>query len=86
MQHRVDEQCEEIVSLRLQLESAKGEAKQLCEQQKDRAAVKVVHKTSRVDGEGDGMMGGGGGLALLHRELGINLLLGFDRTDQIMLE
>ena len=41
LQHRIDEQCEEISALRLQLESSKGEAKQLCEQQKDKAAAKV---------------------------------------------
>ena len=48
LQHRVDEQCEEIASFRLQLESTKEEAKHLCEQQKDKAVAKVMGSLAGV--------------------------------------
>ena len=48
LQHRVDELCAEMTSLRLQLESSKEEAKHLCEQQKDKAMAKDRSYHARI--------------------------------------
>lgn len=48
LQHRIDEQCEQLTSIRFQMESTKEEAKQLCEQQKEKAVTKDRSYHARI--------------------------------------